>query len=164
MWWPLFLMGAVALQFRPGRYPGSWWLADLVVRVAVLSALAVWQWRNVRAALDRRRARLLARTPGRPVAGIHPDDRPQWTFAPSDGSTEIEMRLRGRRYTAVFPDADKPGYRAAITELTATLNGGAPEVDVNEAFAARLGREPFRETGMLGPTLLDRIALRAGRR
>jgi hypothetical protein len=156
--------GGVVL-FGPERESGVWWVGDLAGK-AVLGAALVSAWVAAgREALDRRRSRLLRREPGRPAAGVHPQDRPAWQYSPrADGSTGIELRLRGRRYVADFADDEKPGYRAAIAGITERLDGGVTWVDVNAAFAERVGREPFEEAGLLRPTVLDRLALRVSGR
>jgi hypothetical protein len=114
--------------------------AIVLAGVLPLSVLSTWRW---------------IRTPrpkdppgGRPVMGIEPGDRGEWLYSPAaDGTTEIELRLRGRRYTAVFEASERPAYRGVIAKITETLNGGVPRVDVNAAFCEVVGREPFRYRG-----------------
>ena len=131
----------------------------LIATVTVLAAatFARQSWNQARFRLTQRAADN-RQGPGRPVVGIDARHRGEWLYHPSphDGSTEIELRLHRRRYVAVFAPDEKPAYRHTISAITATLDDGTETVDVNAAFAAAIGREPFEDHGALRQTLLDR--------
>lgn len=95
---------------------------------------------------------------GRPVVGIAPRDRGEWIYSPlTDGSVRIELRLHRHRYVATFGPGEKDDYRSGISEITAALNSGTEEIDVNATFAIKMGRAPFEHRGPLPPTVFDRM-------
>ena len=161
--WALFLFSSVNVLSRTG---------SPVLRILAGAATVCAGLMFLREAGNHVRRRLAERAsepamkPGRPVVGIDSRNRGEWLYSPSawDGSTEIELRLRRRRYVALFGPDEKAAYRATISAITAALNTGTETVDVNAAFAEAIAREPFEDRGPLPPTLLDRILARWSRR
>ena len=94
----------------------------------------------------------------RPIVGIDPRDRGDWIYSQSTGeSTQIELRLHRHRYVARFGSEEKGAYRTVLSGITDALNSGTEQIDVNAAFATKIGREPFEHHGPLPPTVVDRV-------
>jgi hypothetical protein len=89
-------------------------------------------------------------------------DGGEWIFSvsPSEGTTEVELRVRDRRYLASFAEAEGAAFRAAATRLSAELDGGRSRVDVNAPFEQEMGRKPFADGGPVRRSLLRRATRR----
>jgi hypothetical protein len=149
----------LGLWLLGGTHSTGWRVLGVVVLAGAAPFLAVSIWQLIRAQSEARSAARSAEQPGDgPVLGIAATERGEWDYSPAvDGTTEIELRLRGRRYTATFPASEREAYRTVIAGLTETLNDGAPVADVNAAFRAAIGREPFRDRGPIPVSLGQRL-------